>query len=81
MVGQCDDEIKEKIQEKCEVYKRIVRGEKDLWEEYNMLRREVKHLLVEKKLNVSNEVVEKAHSDFESNRKEFWAFVGRRRKV
>ena len=36
-----DDEIKGKIQERREVYKRIVRGEKDLWEEYNMLRREV----------------------------------------
>ena len=40
-----DDEIKERIQERCEVYKRIVRGGKDLWEEHNMLRREVKNLV------------------------------------
>ena len=46
-----------------------------------MLRREVKNLVVEKKLKVWNEVVEKANSDFEGNRKEFWAFVGRRTKA
>ena len=43
-----------------------------------MLHREVKNLVVEKKLN---EVVEKANSGFEGNRKEFWAFVGRGTKA
>lgn len=28
-----DNEVKEKIQERREVYRRIVRGEEDLWEE------------------------------------------------
>ena len=30
--------------------------------------------------SVWNEVVEKVIADFEGNRKEFWAFVGRRTK-
>ena len=42
--------------------------------------KEVKQLVIEKRLNIWNEVVEKANSDFEGNRKEFWAFVGRRTK-
>ena len=44
------------------------------------LRKEVKQLVIEKRLNIWNEVVEKANSDFEGNRKEFWAFIGRRTK-
>ena len=47
---------------------------------YSKLRREVKNLVVQKKLEVWNEVVERENSDFESNRKYFWAFVGRRTK-
>ena len=47
---------------------------------YSKLRREVKNLVVQNKLEVSNEEVERANSDFEGNRKEFWAFVGRRTK-
>ena len=42
------------------------------------LRKEVKQLVTEKKLQ--NEVVDKANSDYEGNKKEFWAFVGRRTK-
>ena len=42
--------------------------------------KEVKQLVLEKKLSIWNEVVEKAISDFEGNKKEFWAFVGRRTK-
>ena len=34
------------------------------------MRREVKHLVMEKKLNVWNGVVEKANGDFEANKKE-----------
>ena len=41
---------------------------------------EVKNLVIEKKLNNWNEVLEKANSDYDGNRKEFWAFVGRRTK-
>ena len=53
-----------------------------MWEEYYELRREVKNLVIEKKkkLNIWNEVLEKANSDYDGNRKEFWAFVGRRTK-
>ena len=51
-----------------------------MWEEYYRLRKEVKQLVLEKKLNISNEVVEKANNDFEGNKKEFWAFVCRRTK-
>ena len=58
-----DDEIKAKIEQRRQLYKRMVRG---LWDEYNKLRREVKHLVMEKKLNVWNGVVEKA---FEGNKK------------
>ena len=54
--------------------------QEELWEEYYRLRKEVKQLVIEKKLNIWNEVVEKVNSDFEGNRKEFWAFIGRRTK-
>ena len=39
----------------------------------------VKNLVIEKKLNSWNEVLEKANSDYDGNRKEFWAFVEGRR--
>ena len=55
----------------------MVRGQEGVWDE---LRREVKYLVMEKKLNVWNGVVEKANADFEANKKEFWSFVGRRTK-
>ena len=55
-----DDEIKAKIEQRRQLYKRMVRGQEGLWDEYNKLRREVKHLVMEKKLNVWNGVVEKA---------------------
>ena len=42
-----------------------------MWEEYYKLRREVKNLVIWN---------EKANSDYDGNRKEFWAFVGRRTK-
>ena len=75
-----DDEIRAKIEHRRQVYRSIVSGQEELWEEYYRLRKEVKQLVIEKKLNIWNEVVEKANSDFEGNRKEFWAFVGRRTK-
>ena len=75
-----DDEIKAKIEQRRELYKRILRGEDGLWEEYVRLRKEVKQLVTEKKLQIRNEVVDKANSDYEGNKKEFWGFVSRRRK-
>ena len=67
------DEIKAKIEQRRQLYKRMVKGQEGLWDEYNKLHREVKHLVMEKKWNG---VVEKANADFEANKKEFWSFVG-----
>ena len=30
-----DDEIKAKIEQRCQLYKRMVRGQEGLWDEYN----------------------------------------------
>ena len=49
-----DDEIKAKIEQRRQLYKRIVRGQEGLWDEYNKLRREVKHLVMEKKFEWSS---------------------------
>ena len=62
------------------MHKRILRCEDELWEEYVRLRKEVKQLVTEKKLQIWNEVVDKVKSDYEGSKKEFWAFVGRRTK-
>ena len=75
-----DAEVKAKIEHRRDVYRKIAGGQDELWEEYYMLRKEVKNLVIEKKLNNWNEVLEKANSDYDGNRKEFWAFVGRRTK-
>ena len=40
----------------------------------------VKDLVRKKKTDIWNDVVEKVNTDYEGNRKEFWAFVGRRSK-
>ena len=69
-----DKELKEKISLRREVYKKVIKGREDLWDEYCRLRREVKELGRERKLTIWNEV------DFDGSRKEFWAFVGRRTK-
>ena len=73
-----DEQIKDKINARLEVYKKVVNGQEDLWGEYCRLRKEVKQLVIEKKLNIWNELVEKVNTDFDENRKEFWAFVGRK---
>ena len=44
------------------------------------MRKEVKQLVIEKKLVMWNNIVEKANQDFEGNKKQFWSFVGRRTK-
>ena len=58
------------------VYRKVVNGRENLWDEYCRLHKEVKQLVIEKKLNIWNELVEKVNTDFNENRKEFWAFVG-----
>ena len=67
-----DAEVKAKIEHRRDVYRKIAGGQDELWEEYYMLRKEVKNLVIEKKLNNWNEVLEKANSDYYGNRKEFW---------
>ena len=73
-------QIKDKMNASREVYKKVVNGLEDLWDEYCTLRNEIKQLVIEKKLNIWNELVEKVNIDFDENRKEFWAFVGRKPK-
>ena len=80
MVEPLDNEIKEKISLRRELYKKVISGREELWDEYCRLRKEVKELVREKKLNIWREVVEKANTDFDGNKKELWAFVGRRTK-
>ena len=75
-----DEQIKDKINARRQVYKKVVNGREDLWGEYSRLRKEVKQLVIKKKLNIWNELVEKVNRDFDENRKEFWAFVGRKSK-
>ena len=59
-----------------ELYKKVINGQEDLWEEYCRLRKEVKEFVRERKLTFGGEVVEKANTDFDGSRKEF----GRRTK-
>ena len=75
-----DEQIKDKINARWQVYKKVINGQEDLWGEYCRLRKEVKQLVIEKKLNIWNELVEKVNTDFDENRKEFWAFVGSKSK-
>ena len=62
------------------MYKKVISGQDNLWDEYCRLRGEVKDLVREKKLAVWNETVEKVNVDFDRTRKEFWDFVVRRTK-
>ena len=77
-----DEQIKDQINARREVYKKVVNGREDLWGEYCRLRKEVKQLVIEKKLNIWNEQVEKVkvNTGFDENKKEFWAFVVRKSK-
>ena len=56
----------------------VINGQEDLWDEYCRLRKEVKELVREKKLNIWREVVEKANTDFDGSKKEFWALEDKR---
>ena len=75
-----DEQIKDKLNARRQVYKKVVNGLEDLWGEYCRFRKEIKQLVIEKKLNIWNELVEKVNTDFDKNRKEFWALVGRKSK-
>ena len=84
MGGQLDGGTK-KLKVKLNKDERCTRdfahnGDSKLWTEYCKLRNEVKQLVIEKKLDMWNNIVEKANQDFESNKKQFWSFVGRRTK-
>ena len=58
------------------MYKRFrYNGDNELWTEYCKLRKEVKQLVIEKKLDMWNNIVEKANQDFEGNKKRFWSFL------
>ena len=46
-----DEQIKDKINTRRQVYKKVVNGREDLWGEYCRLRKEIKQLVIEKKLN------------------------------
>ena len=63
------------------MYRKVVNGREYLWDEYCRLHKEVKQLVIEKKLNIWNELVEKVNTDFDENRNEFWAFVGGKQRV
>ena len=64
-----DEQIKDRINARQEMYRKVVNGPEDLWDEYCRLRKEIKQLVVEKKLNIWNELVEKVNTDFDENRK------------
>ena len=85
MGGQLDGWTKKlkvyKIKQRRKVYKRFRHnGDSKLWTEYCKLHKEVKQLVIEKKLDMWNNIVENANQDFEGNKKQFWSFVGRRTK-
>ena len=75
-----DEQINDRIDARREVYRKVVNDREDLWDEYCRLSKEVKQLVIEKKRNIWNEIVEKVNTDFDENRKEFWAFIGRKTK-
>ena len=62
-----------------QVCKKISSGREDKWGEYYKLCSEIKEL-EDIKLDIWNEVIEKANKHFHENRKEFRAFVGRTSK-
>ena len=66
-----DEEIKDKIRLRRQVYKEIQSGREDKWGQYYKLRSEIKELVRKKKLDSWNEVIEKANKDFDENKKNF----------
>ena len=68
-------EIKERIALRPHLIYKVINGWGDLWDEYCLLRREVKNLFREKRY-----ILEIMHVDFDGSRKEFWTFVGKKTK-
>ena len=66
------NEIKDKINRRREIYKKVLSGRNELWDEYCSLPKEVKEAVREKKLSIWNEVVEKVNADFEGSSKELY---------
>ena len=50
------------------MYRKVVNGREDLWDECR-LHKEVKQLVIKKKLNIWNELVEKVNTDSDENTK------------
>ena len=65
-----DSEVKSKISSTRKVYKNVLDGNVDAWEDYCKLRKEVKDLVRKKKNDIWNDVVEKVNTDYEGSRKE-----------
>ena len=57
-----DEQIKDIISARWEANRKVVNGQEDLWDENCRLRKEVKQLVVEMKLNIWNELVEKVNT-------------------
>ena len=66
-----DSDSEKKIVLKWELYRKVVGGRDDTWDEYCQLHRNVMVLVREKKLAVWNEVAEKVNVDFDGSKKEF----------
>ena len=76
-----DNETKDKISCRCEVYKKVVSGRKELWDEYCRLCKEVKEAVREKKPSIWNEVVEKVNADMRGVGRSFGLLSGGEQKV
>ena len=64
-----DEQIKDKINARRQLHKKVVNGREDLWGEYCRLWKEVKQFVIKKKLNIWNELVEKVNTDFDENKR------------
>ena len=76
-----DGEIKEKIRLRRQIYKEIRSGREDKWGEYYKLHSEIKELVRKKKLDIWNEVIEKANKGFMKTGKSFGHLLAGLQKV
>ncbi|CAB1110306.1 unnamed protein product [Ectocarpus sp. CCAP 1310/34] len=68
-----DDELKEEIGERREVFKQYLRkASEESWETYRAKRKQVKGLVKKKKKCIWDEVVQKANGGLEGNIKQMW---------
>ena len=58
-----DSEVKDKINSRRKLYKSMLDGNVDAWEDYCKLWKEVKYLIRKKKIHIWNDVVEKVNTD------------------